>query len=172
MGYFASLIVISWAASLACLLIPDESSPSGRMLRLAASLCVLALALSPIAKAKERFGELVGSFEAYVESIAGAESAESAGGTEGAIAQEVSRQLAALVCERFDLDQSRVKVAVMLDTSDEFAPTLTHVRVSVIGTDTTLSPSAGTPDPKELSAYITELTGVGAEAVILAPGTP
>ncbi len=169
MGYFASLIVISAAAALACLMIPDENSPSGRMLRLASSLCVLAVALSPIVTAKERLGELVDSFEAYVESLSGNESAED---VDSATARALSRQLTDLVCEKFGLDTKRVKVAVTLDTSNGYEFTLTHVRVSVIGADTPPSAGGKTPDPQEISDYISELTGVPAEAVILAPGTP
>lgn len=162
MGYFASLIVISMAASLACLLIPDENSPSGKLLCLASSLCVLAVALSPIVTAKERVGELFDSFEAYVESISGNEDTS---GTDDAVGRELSRQLTALVCKEFDLETSRVKVAVTLDTSDECSPVLAHVRVSVISGE-------HTPDPEKINAYISELTGAPSETVILAPGTP
>lgn len=160
MGYFASLIVISTAAAFACLIVPDEDSPSGRLLRLASSLCVLAVALSPIVTAKERIGELFTSFEAYVGSLSGEDDGL---GVDSAVGRELSRQLTVLVCEKFDLPEKRVKITVTLDTSDEYSPTLTHVRVSVIRGEVT-------PDPEEVSAYVSELTGVSAETVILAPG--
>lgn len=162
MGYFASLIVISMAAALACLLIPDENSPSGKLLRLASSLCVLAVALSPIVTAKEQIVELFDSFGAYVESLAGNESALD---TDSAVGRELSRHLTELVCERFSLGTDRVKVAVTLDTSDESSPTLTHVRVSVVNGE-------NTPDINDVNAYISELTGVSAQTVILSPGIP
>lgn len=162
MGYFASLIVISVAASLACLLSPDENSPSGKLLRLASSLCVLAVALSPIVTAKERITGLFDSFEAYVESLCANESTFD---TDSAVGREVSLHLTELVCEKFSLETSRVRIAVTLDTPDESPPALTHVRVSIINGD-------NTPDSTDVNAYISELTGVSSETVILAPAIP
>lgn len=161
MGYFASLIVISTAATFACLLVPDGESPSGRLLRLASSLCVLAVALSPIVTAKERVGELFDSFREYANSLS-----EDSGGcdTDTAIGQELSRQITCAVCEKFGLSGDQVRTAVTLDTSDISSPKLTHVRVSITRGDTA-------PDPQEVSAYVSEITGAKAETVILAPGT-
>ena len=159
MSYLTALIVVSAAAGLACLLVPDENAPAGRIVRAFAALCVLSVALSPVWTAKERVDALVASFENFIDS---ASSGEVDSATENAVGRELSDAIAAQVCERFSLDPDRVTVAVTLDTSNEAAPTLVSSRVSITGGD-------GSPDPDEVAAFVSELTGKKATAVILAP---
>ena len=159
MAYFSALIAVSAAAGAACLLAPDENSPSGKMLRVFSALCVIAVALSPVWTAKERVSAAIGSFEDFIGSAAGEDTSEN---VDSAVGRELSDAIANRVCERFSLPADRVKVAVTLDTTDAASPTLRSVRVSVTAGD-------GTPDPDGVAAFVREFTGVEASAVILAP---
>ena len=160
MSYLTALIVVSAAAGLACLLVPDESSPGGRALRTFASLCVLSVALSPVWTAKDRVDALVASFEEFVESASGG--ADTSALADSAVARELSDAIASRVRTEFSLASDRVAVSVTLDTSNAAAPTLASARVSITGGD-------GSPDPDEVASFVRELTGAPCEAVILAP---
>ena len=159
MSYLTALIVVSAAAGLACLLAPDEGSSGSRVLRTFSALCVLSVALSPVWTAKERVAALAASFEAFIDS---ASAGEDAPAIESSVGRELSEAIAARVCGKFSLAPERVAVAVTLDTSSEASPTLVSSRVSIIYGD-------GAPDPDEVAAFVCELTGREASAVILAP---
>ena len=159
MGYFAALIAVSAAAGLACLFVPDESSPSGRLLRLTASLAVTAVALAPLASARERVTKLFSDFERYVASFDAPCADDALGESAG---RAFSSEIAALVCGEFELPPERVRVAVTVDTSVD-VPALIGVRVSIVAGD-------GTPDPGEVSDFVKDRTGTDCETVILAPG--
>ena len=144
---------------MACLFVPDEASSSGRLLRLTATLAVLAVALSPLASAHERLTALFADFERYVSSIddGSADGEDALGESAG---RAFSEEIAALVCGKFDLPPDRVKVAVTVDTSGD-VPALTHVRVSVIAGE-------DTPDPDEVAAFVQATVSASCEAVGLA----
>ena len=160
MSYLTALIVVSAAAGVACLLTPDESSPGGRLLCTFAALCVLSVALSPVWTARERVAAIFASFEEFISSAADGSDTQSA--AENAVGRELSAAIAARVCDKFSLPPDRVRVAVTLDTSDAAAPKLASCRVSIVRGD-------AAPDPDEVAAFVRELTGAEASAVVLAP---
>ena len=158
MNYFSALIVISAAAGVLCLLAPEDGSPASRFLCVFASVCVLSVAISPLWTARERLNALFESFEDFVESSANGVAADA---VPSAASRQFARALESAVCERYGISDDRVRAAVTVDDSSG-VPRLVSARVSVVGTD-------GVPDPKEIAAYLTELTGVPCSAVILAP---
>lgn len=159
MSYFSALIIISAASGMACLLVPDENSPGGRMLTTFAALCVLFVAMSPVWTARERVSAALASFEEFVNSGTDADTESSA---DRAVASELSSAIAARVCEHFSLPAGRVRVSVTLDTSDPTAPKLASSHVCITGGE-------GSPHPDDVAAFVKELTGTEASAVVLAP---
>ena len=129
------------------------------MLRLISSLAVIAVAISPLAAAKERVAALFSDFERYVSSFAANAPDDALGESAG---RAFSEEIAALVCREFELSSERVRVAVTVDTSGEL-PALTHVRVSVVA-------DGAAPDPAEIASFVEGQTKTECEAVILAPG--
>ena len=156
MNWFSALIVVSAAGGLSCLLVPDENSPSGRLLRLIASLAVLAVALSPLAYARSRVTALFSDFEAFITSFDGETTDDT---LEDSAGRAFCTEIAARVCDKFALPADRIKIAVTVETSDG-VPALTHVRVSIFAGDET-------PDPDEVSSFVEAQTGAECETVIL-----
>ena len=143
------------------MLVPDETTPSGRLLRLTAALAVLVTALSPIASAVEGVGKMFSNFEAYISSFSRGESEDILGESAG---RAFSAEIASRVSSAFRLPPHRIKVKVTVDTSGE-VPALADIRISIVAGD-------NTPDPEEVASFVTEQTGVKCETVILAAPSP
>ena len=156
--YVITLIVTVIICSLASMLAPEENGMLSYV-KLAAGLCVLCVAISPLTS----FAEEVLEFDVGGSFIDGEDESERLNGIYegsllGAGEASASEGLRTLICREFGLDSDEIEVSVTLSgEGDEYKPRRATVVLS--------SGKAIFADPHEICEYVTALLGCSCEII-------
>ena len=156
--YVITLIGTVIICSLASMLAPEEKGMLGYV-KLAAGLCVLCVAISPLAS----FAREALEFDVGRSFLDGDDESENLNGIYegsllGASETSVSEGLRVMICREFGLDSDEIEVSVTLSgEGEEYKPSRATV---VLG-----SGKAIFADPHEIADYVTALLGCSCEII-------
>ena len=158
-GYVITLIGTVIVCSLAAMLAPEENGMLGYV-KLAAGLCILCVAISPITSFVETVDGLFES-DGFFGNVGGAEEDLSdiyENGLLGASQTSVSQGLRDMICREFELKRDEIEVSVKL-REDEQTCVAEGVTVVFVGGRAIIT------DPHEVIAYVGSVLGCRCEII-------